>query len=84
MKVLVQIFCYIMNSVNHNNLHPFLANVSILYPLKTPESQSFLVFSGFLKWKVWPEIGMKVLFKMLFLCQSEWILLVLTQPEELF
>ena len=35
----------------------FLANGPILYPLKTPENLSFLVFSRGVKWEHWPEIG---------------------------
>ena len=31
--------------------NPFQANVPILYPLKTPENQRFLVFSGCIKWE---------------------------------
>ena len=37
--------------------NPFLANVPILYPLKTSENQGFLVFSGGIKWEHWPEMG---------------------------
>ena len=40
--------------------YPFLASVSILYPLKTPENQRFSgVFRGY-KWKHWPEMGLEV------------------------
>ena len=35
-----------MNSQVHLLLNLFLANVPILYPLKTPENQRFLDFSG--------------------------------------
>ena len=38
-------------------LNPLLANVPILYPLKTPENLGFLVFSGGEKWEHWPEMG---------------------------
>ena len=33
----------------------FLANVSILYPLKTPGNHRLAVFSGGLKWEQWPK-----------------------------
>ena len=33
------------------SFNPFLTNVTILYPLKTP------VFSEGIKWDYWPEIG---------------------------
>ena len=36
------------------DFNPFLANVPILYPLKTPEN---LWFSGGIKWEHWPETG---------------------------
>ena len=35
----------------------FLANVTILYPLKTPKNLCFLVFVGGMKWEHWPETG---------------------------
>ena len=38
-------------------LVPILPNVSILYPLKVPENQSFLVFSTVVKWKHLPKLG---------------------------
>ena len=43
-------------------LNPFLDNVTILYPLKTPENLwqktfGFLVLSGGIKWEHWPEMG---------------------------
>ena len=38
-------------------VNPFMANVPILYPLKTPQNQKFFgVFRGF-KLEHWPEIG---------------------------
>ena len=36
---------------------PFLSNVSTLNPLKTPQNERFLVFSGSIKWEHWPEMG---------------------------
>ena len=33
-------------------IKPFLANIHILSPLKTPETAVFLVFSGGIKWNV--------------------------------
>ena len=36
---------------------PFLANVPILYLLKTKKTIDFLVFSGGIKWEHWPEMG---------------------------
>ena len=33
--------------------YPFLANVPILYPLKTPRN----FFQGCIKWKHWPDMG---------------------------
>ena len=33
-------------------INPFLANVAILYPLK-----DFLMFSGGMEWKNWPDGG---------------------------
>ena len=38
-------------------INPSLVNVSILFPLKTQVNQSFLVFSGSIKIKLWPETG---------------------------
>ena len=35
----------------------FLANVTILYALKTPKNLCFLVFVGGMKWEHWPETG---------------------------
>ena len=35
-------------------INPVLADVPILYPLKTPENQRF---SGGIKWEHWPEMG---------------------------
>ena len=35
----------------------FLANVTILYPLKTLKNLCFLVFVGGRKWEHWPETG---------------------------
>ena len=38
--------------------NPFLSNVPILYPQKTPEkNKGCLVFSGGIKWEHWPEMG---------------------------
>ena len=37
--------------------NPFLANVPILYPLKTPENLWFSGLFGGIKWKHWPEMG---------------------------
>ena len=37
--------------------NPFLANVPILYCLKKPENQSFLVELGGVKLEYWPEMG---------------------------
>ena len=34
-----------------------LANVPILYPLKTPENQRFSGFPVGLKWEYWPEMS---------------------------
>ena len=31
---------------------PFLVSIPILYPLKITENQSFLVFSGDIKWNI--------------------------------
>ena len=38
------------------NINPYLAYVSILYPLETPENPSFLMFSGGVKWDHGPEM----------------------------
>ena len=39
------------------SINPFLVNVPILYPLKTPENLWFSgVFRG-IKWIHWPEVG---------------------------
>ena len=38
-------------------INPFLSNVFILYPLKTPENQSLSVFLGCIKCQHQPEIG---------------------------
>ena len=46
-------YCQVSISYKHR-VNPFLANVPILYHLKT---KSFLVFSGGIKWEHWPEIG---------------------------
>ena len=43
--------------VNLFKVNPFLANVPILQPLKTPKTFGFLVFSGGIKWEHWPEMG---------------------------
>ena len=40
-----------------NDINPFLANVPILYPLKTPENLWFSLFLGGIKWERWPEMG---------------------------
>ena len=37
-------------------IKPFVANVLMLYRLKTPENL-FLVFSEGIKWEHWPEMG---------------------------
>ena len=42
------------DSWNKNCIYPFMANASILYPMKTPESLLFTsVFKG--KWEHWPD-----------------------------
>ena len=44
-----------------NCINPFVANVHILYPLKTPEnlrfSVGFLLFWGSIKWEFLPEMA---------------------------
>ena len=48
-------YYYITICVNQNKLQLFLGNVSILYLLKTPENQRFLVFLVSIKWEHWPK-----------------------------
>ena len=53
-------FSFIIDHLSSNYrsyFNLFLANVPILCPLKTPENQMFLVFSGVIKWEHWPEMG---------------------------
>ena len=38
-------------------VQPFLDNIFILYPLKTPENERFLFFFRRYEMKNWPEIG---------------------------
>ena len=38
------------------SINPFITNVPILYPLKTPENLGFLLFSGGIRWKHGPEM----------------------------
>ena len=47
-KVSHQFFFHSKKDVN-----AFLASFPILYSLKPPENQSFLVFSGGIKWEHW-------------------------------
>ena len=48
MTFLVGVIKYSYNEIFNNFLNPYLANVPILYPLKTPENQSFSdVFRGY-------------------------------------
>ena len=36
-----------------------MANVPILYALETQKTKGFLVFSGGIKWKHWPQMRLK-------------------------
>ena len=45
--------CFLLLCIYHNNL--FLANVPILYPLKTPEKRFSGVLEG-IEWKHWPTL----------------------------
>ena len=38
-------------------LNTFLINVTILCPMKIPDRQGFLMFTGDMKWKHWREMG---------------------------
>ena len=55
-----------VSSVDILVLNPFLANVSILYPLKIRQNQRFSVFfSGSIEWEHWPEKIQEQLFLIL-------------------